>query len=154
MTFASDSQELSFNSRGGTIEKAIVKNGGQWPQRKFLSRQTDAEGRPQPVEMVRRRPGMTLPGSTELKGDLVLSRVVAYETEQAADSVTFRTSTADLAFEKRYQVFKNSYELRLQIAVTNKSGAAKSTKLLVAYPAWVDPKTQGTGEKIRVRAQR
>ncbi|MBI5548106.1 MAG: membrane protein insertase YidC [Deltaproteobacteria bacterium] len=145
VTFSTETQELVFTNQGGALDTARVKNGGAWPQRKFQSRKKDEKGELQPVDMVRARAGLPLPGSTEIRGELALPFGATYEVEQTGDSVTFRTQTADLSFEKRYRLDPRSYELRVDVTLTNRASAPKQATLALVYPAWLDPKTEETG---------
>ncbi|HEY3445260.1 MAG TPA: membrane protein insertase YidC [Myxococcales bacterium] len=145
LPFSTKTHDFVFSNRGGGLEKALVKNGGVWPQRKFVSRQKDEKGELAPVDMVRLRSGAALPGSTELKGDLSMPLGTMFEAEAGANAVTFRAQTAEAQVEKRFTFFDGSYELRVEVSVTNKAAAPKKTTLSIAYPAWVDPKTQQTG---------
>lgn len=145
LPFSTRTHELVFSNKGGGLEKAVVKNGGVWPQRKFESRNKNEKGELAPVDMVRPRSGAALPGATELKGDLSMPLSTTYEAESAADGVTFRAKTAEAEVEKRYTFTDGSYELRVEVAVTNRAAAPKKAALAIAYPAWVDPKTEQSG---------
>ncbi|MGC4119021.1 MAG: membrane protein insertase YidC [Myxococcales bacterium] len=145
LPFSTKTHDFVFSNKGGGLEKAIVKNGGVWAQRKFESRNKSEKGELLPVDMVRPRSGAALPGATELKGDLSMPLNAMYEAEAGANSVTFRGQTGDAHVEKRFTWFDGSYELRVEVSVTNKGAAPKHTVLGITYPAWVDPKTEQTG---------
>lgn len=153
VSFETPAQRLVFSTRGGALSEAIVRNGGKWPERKFLSRQKDGKGEGEPVNMVRVHAGAPLPGSTEIKGDLALPIGTAYELEEGKGTVTFRTATPELALEKRYRTSANGYEVRLEVALTNRAAAPKRATVAVAWPAWVDPKTQESGSFFSPRPE-
>ncbi|MBI5546247.1 MAG: membrane protein insertase YidC, partial [Deltaproteobacteria bacterium] len=146
LDLTTEAHQLTFTNKGGGLAKALVEDvGNTWPERKTRSREKDASGKLLRVDLVRPHPGLDAPGATELKGEIVLHRGVAYEAEKTEDGVVFRAVTPQVVVEKRYRVHPKAYELRLEVKVTNRSGAPKRVDLSLAYPAWIDPKTEKSG---------
>jgi YidC/Oxa1 family membrane protein insertase len=143
--FETPAQSLRFTNRGGALVRAIVKDGNELPARKFVARGTGKDGKELPVEMVRPRAGMALPGATELSGQLKLPLDASYRVEKGADEVTFLTATEEVELAKRYRINPNGWEMRVEYRVTNRTAAPKKAELSVVYPAWVDPQSVEKG---------
>jgi YidC/Oxa1 family membrane protein insertase len=145
--FTTPALELAFSNHGGGLTRARIKNGGveDWPDYKFSSREKDEAGEYEPANVVELRPEQPLAGAAEVSGELKFPLDAAFRVERAENAVSFRAQNAQVAFEKRYEINPNGYELRVEYRVTNRTDAPKQAKLGVVYPAWVDPKTQGGG---------
>lgn len=138
-------QELVFSSRGGGLSQAILRSGGHWKPYKFERREKKDEPGVQHVDMVRTLPSQPLPGASELTGGLNVPYSTEYTSEKLPDGVRFVAQTGGARVEKRYWVSSDGYELRVIYNITNLGQQPAQATLAVAYPAWVDPKSEGGG---------
>ena len=141
VTFQTRAFDLAFSNVGGGISRAILKNDepGVWQNYKFEQVSGEKGAEPRSVDLALTRPGQSIPGASQLTGDIALPFDARYQVEERANGVTFRAQTREVVLTKAFEFAETGYDLKARYSVTNRTDATKKAQLVVTYPAYYDP---------------
>ena len=141
VTFQTRAFDLDFSNVGGGISRAILKNDepGVWQNYKFEQVSGEKGAEPRSVDLALTRPGQSIPGASQLTGDIALPFDARYQVEERANGVTFRAQTREVVLTKAFEFAETGYDLKARYSVTNRTDATKKAQLVVTYPAYYDP---------------
>ena len=141
VTFQTRAFDLAFSNVGGGISRAVLKNDepGVWQNYKFEQVSGAKGAEPRSVDLALTKPGQSIPGASQVTGDIALPFDARYQVESRANGVTFRTQTREVALTKEFEFAETGYDLKARYSVTNRTQATKKAQLVVTYPAYYDP---------------
>ena len=112
VTFQTRAFDLAFSNVGGGISRAILKNDepGVWQNYKFEQVSGEKGAEPRSVDLALTRPGQSIPGASQLTGDIALPFDARYQVEERANGVTFRAQTREVVLTKAFEFAETGYD--------------------------------------------
>jgi YidC/Oxa1 family membrane protein insertase len=141
VAFQTKALDLAFTSVGGGVQRAILKNDDpdEWRDYKFEQIRGEKGVAPTLVNLALVKAGQSVPGASQLTGDVAMPFDTRFQLEERQNGVTFHAQTAEVALTKTFDFADSGHDLRARYSVTNRTQATKKIQLVIAYPTFFDP---------------